>query len=329
MPLPFGAKSVYSLLPGRLDLGAGNGTDWRSVAVLKMDRFAPNGAANALRARVASVIARRSGKRRRTGALLIQFAEYGLVGAIGVVFGVLFWIGLGPLPEPPMVAAAPPPPVASTASHGDANAFRNGSALLAPSAAELVNGPDLQETTLNLTLHGTWVDAAGGTAIIKTPDERQGRYKRGDTVWESVTLERVFRDQVVINRDGVLESLRLQGRDIAPAPAPRSAAAGPAKGEVFATLGDFISVAPQSDNVGGVNLVLEPGDDPATFLASGLRPGDILVGVDGEPVGRDIGADIEYLQKIAGRNKITVNVDRGGVVTPIEINLKGLQANGG
>ena len=295
-----------------------------------MDRFAPNGAAaNALRARVASMIARRP-KRKRPDAKLIRIAEYGLVGAIGVVFGVLFWLGLGPLPEPPAAAIAPPPPAVQTAALGSANAFRNGSAPQAVTEEELVNGPNLEETSLNLTLHGTWVDASGGTAIIKTPDDKQGRYKRGDTVWEAVTLERVFRDQVVINRDGVLESLRLEGRDPG-AVSPRTAQtkAEPAQGEAFAKLGNFIAIAPETDNVGGVNLVLEPGEDYATFLASGLRPGDILVGVDGEPVGRDIGADIEYLQKIAGRNKITVNVDRGGVVTPIEINLKGLAANGG
>lgn len=296
-----------------------------------MDRFAPNGAAaSALRARVASMIARRP-KRKGPNGSLIRFAEYGFVGAIGVVFGVLFWLGLGPLPEPPAVAIAAPPPAVQTASLGSANAFRNGSAPPAPTTDELVNGPNLEETTLNLTLHGTWVDAAGGTAIIKTPDDKQGRYKRGDTVWESVTLERVFRDQVVINRDGVLESLRLEGREPGAVPPPQSAAGASetAQGEVFAKLGNFISVAPETNNVGGVNLVLEAGDDLATFLASGLRPGDILVGVDGEPLGRDIGADIEYLQKVAGRNKITVNVDRGGVVTPIEINLKGLTANGG
>jgi type II secretion system protein C len=294
-----------------------------------MDRFAPNGAAaDALRARVTAFVARRS-KGKRPAASVIRLAEYGLVGAIGTVFGGLFWLGLGPLPEPPAVSV-PPPPAIQTASLASANAFRNGSAPAAPTAEELVSGPDLEETTLNLTLHGTWVDAAGGTAIIKTPDEKQGRYKRGDTIWESVTLERVFRDQVVINRDGVRESLRLEGREPGAIP-PKAAAAQDvaAQGEVFATLGNFISVAPETDNVGGVNLVLEPGEDYATFLASGLRPGDILVGIDGEPLGRDIGADIEYLKKVAGRNKVTVNVDRGGVVTPIEINLKGLAANGG
>lgn len=294
-----------------------------------MDRFAPNGpAANALRSRVASLIARRP-RRKRPSAALVRVTEYGLVGGIGVVFGVLFWLGLGPLPEPPAVAVAPPPPAVQTASLGSANAFRNGSAPPAPTTEELVNGPDLEETTLNLTLHGTWVDAAGGTAIIKTPDDKQGRYKRGETVWESVTLERVFRDQVVINRDGVLESLRLEGRDPALAPPPRAVADQQATGEAIATLGSFISIAPQTDNVGGVKLVIAAGEDLATFLASGLRPGDILVGVDGEPLGRDIGADIEYLQKVAGRNKITVNVDRGGVIVPIEVNLKGLAANGG
>ncbi len=296
-----------------------------------MDRFAPNGAAaNALRARVASLVARRPKRDKASSAAAVRAVEYGIVAAIGVAFGVLFWLGLGPLPQPPARPAAAPAPAAQTLAQGPANPFRNGTAPPAPSADDLANGPDLAETTLNLALHGTWVDASGGTAIIKTPDDKQGVFKRGETVWENVTLERVFRDQVVINRDGALESLRLVGREPSAAPAQNPAAAAePATGEVFATLGSFIGVAPESDNVGGVHLVLEPGADLATFLASGLRPGDILVAVDGEAVGGDIGADIEYLQKVAGRDKITVNVDRGGVVTPIEINLKGLTANGG
>lgn len=299
---------------------------------MKMDRFAPNGAAaNALRARVASLVANRPG-RAIGGSTIIRFAERGIVVVIGLTIGLLFWLGLGPLPEPPSAAPAAAPPVVKSAAIGSANAFRNGSAAPIVTEEQLVNGPDLAETTLNLALHGTWIDASGGTAIIKTPDDKQGRYQRGATVWENVTLERVFRDQVVINREGVLESLRLIGREPSAQPPKNAESNGAgleATGEVFATLGSFISIAPESNNVGGVNLVLEPGDDLATFLASGLRPGDILVGVDGEPLGRDIGADIEYLQKIGGRDKVTVNVDRGGVVTPIEVNLKGLTANGG
>lgn len=303
------------------------------VAVLKMDRFAPNGAAaNALRARVASLLSRRPRGSKPAGSP-VRILEYALVSALGAVFGLLFWVGLGPLPDPPAVPA-PPPPAAQPAVVASVNPFSNGAPPVTLDASALVNGPDLAETSLNLALHGTWIDATGGTAIIKTPDDKQGRYRQGETIWENVTLERVFRDQVVINRDGALESLRLIGRQpsqIAAEPAPGEAAA--TTGETFAKLGSFISVAPETDNVGGVNLVLEPpaGDEYAytSFLASGLRPGDILVGIDGEPVGRDIGADIEYLQKVSGRNKVTVNVDRGGVVTPIEIDLKGLATNGG
>jgi len=301
-----------------------------------MGRFAPNGAAaNALRARIASLAAWRP-KGPKPAAGVVRAIEFVLVGLIGAVFGLLFWVGLGPLPEPP-AAPAPPPPAITPAVIASANPFRNGAPAPPPDAAELVNGPDLAETSLDLTLHGTWVDATGGTAIIMTPDNKQGRYRPGDTVWETVTLERVFRDQVVINRDGVLESLRLVGRQppagsAAGGAAAATAGAGGVAGEPVARLGAFISIAPETNNVGGVSLVLEPAaEDEAytAFLASGLRPGDILVGVDGEPVGRDLGADLEYLQQVAGRGKITVNVDRGGVVTPIEIDLKRFALDGG
>ncbi len=299
-----------------------------------MDRFAPNGpAANALRSRIASLVPRRpSGATPTMG--FVRLIEYGIVGAIGAVFGLLFWVGLGPLPDPP-VAPAPPPRAAKAAIVASIDPFKNGVAPATLDVAELVNGPDLQETSLNLSLHGTWVDDSGGTAIIKTPDDKQGRFRPGDTVWESVTLKQVFRDQVVIDREGTLESLKLVGRELSAASSTKGVRTSnsEAAGEVFASLGSFIAVAPQTDNVGGVNLVLEPpaDDDHAytSFLASGLRPGDVLVGIDGEPIGRDIGADIEYLRKASGRNKVTVNVDRGGVVTPIEIDLKGLATNGG
>lgn len=297
-----------------------------------MDRFAPDGAAaNALRARVASLVSRRP-KGSKPGVALVRVIEYGLVSAIGAVFGLLFWVGLGPLPEPPAVPA-PPPPAIQPVAVASVNPFSNGAPPASLDVAELVNGPDIAETSLDLTLHGTWIDETGGSAIIKTPDNKQARYRQGETVWESVVLERIFRDQVVINRDGALESLRLIGREPSQTVAATGGDSAVTTGETFAKLGSFISVAPETDNVGGVNLVLEPpeGDEYAykSFLASGLRPGDILVGIDGEPVGRDIGADIEYLQKVSGRDKVTVNVDRGGVVTPIEIDLKGLATNGG
>ncbi len=299
-----------------------------------MDRFAPNGpAANALRARVASLVARRP-SRPKPAAGLVRVFEYGVVCALGAVLGLLFWVGLGPLPDPP-AAPAPPAQVTKVANVVAVNPFENGAAPATPDINELVDGPDLQDTSLDLALHGTWIDATGGSAIIKTPDNKQARYRPDDIIWESVTLERVFRDQVVIDRDGVLESLRLIGRQPNGTKSPNDGATNAARAEsdVFATLGTFISVTPETDNVGGVNLVLEPpaDDDHAytSFLASGLRPGDVLVGIDGERVGRDIGADIEYLKKASSRNKVTVNVDRGGVVTPVEIDLKGLATNGG
>jgi general secretion pathway protein C len=252
--------------------------------------------------------------------------EAALVLAIGAIVGRIFWIGLGPLPTPPVIAGTAPPPVA--APQATANPFR-GSAPAAGPVKDFDVSANLAETSLNLVLHGTWIDADGGTAIIKTPDEKQGRFKVGDPIWEGVTLERVFRDQVVINRAGVLEALRIANRDrVAPVALgqPADVASAAAANAGFGQIGDLVSIRPEPDPVGGVQLVLGPASDERGFLALGLRPGDILRGVDGQSIDSDISRALTIVQSLEGRESVAIDVEREGVVTPLDIPLA---ANGG
>lgn len=281
--------------------------------------------ASAVRDRVAALVSARPRRAARDSAGL-RLLESALVLAIGAIVGRIFWIGLGPLPTPPVIAAPAPPPVVATQT--SANPFR-GAAPAAGPVEEFDVSANLAETSLNLVLHGTWIDADGGTAIIKTPDERQGRYKVGDPIWEGVTLERVFRDQVVINRAGVREALRIVNRDrVAPVelgqPAGGGSAAAASAG--FGQIGDLVSITPEPDSVGGVHLVLNPAGDQQAFLALGLRPGDILRGVDGQQIDSDIGRALTIVHSLEGRESVAIDVEREGVVTPLDIPLA---ANGG
>jgi type II secretion system protein C len=291
------------------------------LAVFRIDRFGPSeAAANAARERIAALLKRRPGARRQANPRLVRAVEIALVAGIGVLLPLIMYQGLGPVPKPP-AAPAPAPAAAQSAAAGPINPFRTASAPDAPPAAADA-GETLAETTLNLTLHGTWIDAKGGTAIIKTPDEKQGRFAVGDTITGGVTLERVERDHVVIIRNGVREALRLINRDSAAASAGGAApeALTPAfAGDGMAAIGHFIVATPETDEVGGMRLVLQPADDVEQFEALGLVPGDRLVAVDNAPIDRDIAAGLEAIAMTQGKKSVTLSIERDGVVMPIVI----------
>lgn len=273
-----------------------------------------------MRERIAALLKRRPGGRRQTNPRLIRAIEIALVAGIGVLLPIIMYQGLGPVPKPP-TAPAPTPLAAPSAEIGPINPFRTANAPAAP-AAPADAGENLSETTLNLSLHGTWIDAKGGTAIIKTPDEKQGRFAVGDTITSGVTLDRVERDHVVIIRNGVREALRLIDRDSAAgasAAAPGGAAPAAFAGDGMAAIGHFIVAMPETDEVGGMRLVLQPADDVDRFEALGLVPGDRLVAVDNQPIDRDIAAGLEAIAMTQGRKSVTLSIERDGVVMPIVI----------
>lgn len=295
------------------------------MAVFRIDRFGPSGAAaTAARERLSAMVrARRPARRGRQGPRpLILGLEIALVVALGFVLWRIIWLGLGPIAPPP----APPAPVVAPAGEvpAGANPFRTASA---PEAAPVVDtGADLAETTLNLALHGTWTDGKGGVAIIKTSDEKQGRFAVGDTITNGVTLERVYRDHVVIIRNGVREALSLVNRDSLAAAMPAAEAAPAAEGAAapvdgMAAIGDFVIAMPAPDEVGGLSLVLQPADDPKEFEALGLRAGDRLVAVDNQPIDRDIARGLEAIAMSEGKQSVTLSVERDGVVMPVTIGL--------
>lgn len=250
--------------------------------------------------------------------------EIALTAAIGVVLASIFWSIFGPVTSPSTAPRAAPAPVEAAPS-GPIDPFRMASAEIAPPGDELGAGPDLAETTLNLVLHGTWITEDGGAAFIKTPDEKQGRYSIGDTITNGVTLEKVFRDQVVINRGGARESLRLINRDQSPSfkgaasPAQESKIDSDVSG--LASIGNLIIAQPELDDVGNVRLILQPAADEEAFEDLGLRAGDALVAVDNKPIGADVAAGLQLVASIKGRPNVTISVERDGVVMPISLAL--------
>lgn len=299
------------------------------MAVFKIEKIAaPADAMTALRDRWD-----RLGRQNRAGPAvsprLLRLIELGLVVLIGVLLAGIFWTVFGPVVRPP---SAPPAiaPVEAVSDTGALDPFQMAAPVAAPSEGALGLGPDLSETTLNLALHGTWTTPDGGAAFIKTPDEKQGRYGIGDTITSGVTLESIYLDQVVIRRGGVRESLRLINRKPTDAPAQQSAAAGagaetdaePAY-EGLGEIGDFVAAQPELDQVGNVRLVLKPAGDAKRFAAAGLQDGDALIAIEGQQIEGDPQRAAELLSGLGGKPRVTISIERDGVIMPILVDLAG------
>ena len=289
-------------------------------------------------------IARRLNWSARTEARVVLLVEVALTIAAAIVIGRLFWALLAPLEGPTPGAVAPRAPIAEAAvATVPRDPFR---AAGAGAAVELGEGPaleDVAETNLSLTLHGTWIDELGGSAVIATPDGAQKRFKVGEAILPDATLDRVFRDQVTILRGGVRESLRMLNRQErgAGAPAPTAPLAeapieqpqlpdGAAEelarrlsqGQELGVIGDHVLVLAQDSGGGPPEVSLWPLGLPEKFEALGLKAGDRLVAVAGSPLGADLLSAATRLAEATDLAQIENTVEREGQRTPVQIQLQ-------
>lgn len=70
-------------------------------------------------------------------------------------------------------------------------------------------GEDAPETTLNLKLTGRTA-GSNGTAILRTPDGKEGNYRLGDEIVPGVTLEAVNKDFLALDVDGQMQRLTFE-----------------------------------------------------------------------------------------------------------------------
>lgn len=188
-------------------------------------------------------------------------------------------------------------------------------------------------TSLSLTLYGTRFNefTGGGSAILAGADGVQQSYDVGEEVMPGVVLAKVAFDHVVLSQNGTDESLYMDqstptetvgGEQVAqPAVPPATGAASPSSGEVklnAITLRDAISVAPR--NAGGkvTGIVLSAKDDGTMMKNAGLAPGDIVVSINGRPVG----SPAEISAQLRPGAKLTLEVERGSQKIPVGINLE-------
>ena len=258
-----------------------------------------------------------------------RFLELILIGLLGLVAARLFWLLLAPLP----VADTPPPVVRSVTANNETVVKSPFGKIVAAEPAEPVDQPldTVQETSLNLKLHGVYSDGENSSAIIETPENKQDVFGLGDEIWNGVTLEAVYPNQVTINSNGVIESLKLpkelQDRPtpvVAPpirSPEPQireadepssRARRGPARNQPMG-ISEVVRFEPSRNSEGEPAIAIYSVGDKSLFESQGLRDGDVVVAVDNKRVT----SVVDALSGLANKPSVKVDVERNGV--PVEL----------
>ncbi|MDX1482225.1 MAG: type II secretion system protein GspC [Woeseiaceae bacterium] len=235
------------------------------------------------------------------------------------------------------VTVAAPMPTAGSGGSGVApvNVERIASAHLfgearesdAPEALPVTPTEDLQETRLALTLKGTMAGSSDRLTRAIIADNRNDEkvYTVGDVVAPGATLHAVYRDQVVLNRGGVLEALKLP-KDMPTGSAPLrrqpstrvAVPTGEATESIQGVLTENASrladvIRPTPYFVGGQQqgYRVYPGRNRQQFAALGLRPGDLIKDIDGQAL-TDPQQAMEIFQNLGSADQVSVTVERNG-----------------
>jgi len=240
------------------------------------------------------------------------------------------WLMVKPSLPPLMIAAPSPAPAANTFSPESLLAAH----LFGQASQELTGGrlDNLPLSSLNLVLTGVIAAASGGYALISVNGQSEEPFVIGQTITAGAVLQAVYPDRVVIQRNGALESLMLEGADksgLEQSGAPVRAYAAPAApaNVVQETSGnhyvverdqlaaqmrtpDFLRQATMVPAASGGFQVkqLQPG---SLYEKLGLRNGDIIKSVNGQPVNSADDA-IRLYEQMANVASIQVEVLRAG-----------------
>ncbi|MHA7858470.1 MAG: type II secretion system protein N [Henriciella sp.] len=198
------------------------------------------------------------------------------------------------------------------------------------------------ETSLNLQLDGLRMSdnsSVLGNAIIRAQSGIASNYQVGDEIIAGVTLERILSDRVIINRDGVSETLMLGGRgaglsvisddsQIVTAEARASSSEAPAEASLPPINGraagpdvlfSAMSVTATRLENGAEGYRLSPRGSVEIMRQAGFEPGDVLLQFNGTSVAN---IDVDNLfDELESVDTAILRVDRDGTERTIRLEL--------
>ena len=165
-------------------------------------------------------------------------------------------------------------------------------------------------TSLSVKVFGVRINQASGqgSAIIATPDGVQSSYAVGDEIMPGVKLKSVQFDSITLDRGGAAEQVYLDQSVAAPIVQADGTAPAIAPG---AGLANEIAFTPRIANGQPTGLVLSPKGSGAVFASAGLKPGDVLIALNGQGV-KTIDDVMTAMRSAGGAAAVTLSVERGG-----------------
>lgn len=265
-------------------------------------------------------------------------ANFVLVAGIGLLSARVFWLVVEPAgavaPVLPHMARATSGPASEIAGPViDRTRVTRSNPFGFETLAEAV-AADAPETSLNLKLIGSRMTSGGdeGMAIIVTPDNKAGRYVPGAVLIEGVTLVSVLSDRVLLSKNGQFESLYLSSAEgnlsvLTPAGEPprgvRPTLPGVSARVSMLTpqaLRQVSFVPVERDGaIAGYRLAGQGGGQDV-LSGAGLQPGDIIVGLDGDPIFDFEPADI--LDRMSGGSSVKLSIERDGRVFELSLGFE-------
>jgi general secretion pathway protein C len=272
---------------------------------------------------------------------LPSIVTWGLAIALGVQTAVIV---LDLIPERPVAAAASAgaaPARAESRSTVDVQSIIDAHLFGVADPVAAVGDPaDAPETRLSLVLAGTIAanDPKQGFGIIGESATNAKLYSVGDSVPGGARLNAVYGDRVILERGGQLEALLLpreyKGGSGAAAPPPTAGMSSmpqTAGSQVVERVRRMIAQDPGSvaeimrpqpvfANGQQRGYRVYPGRNRAQFARLGLRPGDLVMSVNGTPLD-DPQRGMEIFRSIGSSDQVRVTVERNGRPQELVLNM--------
>ncbi len=262
---------------------------------------------------------------------------------LGILLGVQAALIVRDLiPQPAPVITIPPAPDGAVRRTVNVQSILNAHLFGVADAGSAQDPADAPQTSLTLVLAGTIAssDPKQGLGIIGETTQTAKVYSVGDNVaGGGAKLHAVYPDRVILDRNGQLEALMLPRKFEGGAAGIRTSSVvpprgddGPGGGGGFADrvrrmiAQDPGSVAevmrPQPVFANGVQrgYRVYPGRNRQAFAKLGLRPGDLVMTINGTPLD-DPARGMEIFRSIGSADSVRVIVERNGRPQELTLNM--------
>ncbi|MCP4348036.1 MAG: PDZ domain-containing protein [Desulfobacterales bacterium] len=203
---------------------------------------------------------------------------------------------------------------------------------------------EIVETELKLALWGT-ISGDINKAIIEDKKERkQNLYREGDSV-QTATIKKIYREKVILSVNGKDEILNMEEKKgktrRTRGPSKRTAARGmpgmpgePSKqnikldrSEIEKAVSDVtklmkeVRIRPHFKNGKPDGLSVSRIRPNSIFSKLGLRSGDVISGVDGDPI-ESVDDALKFYKSLKNSSSVSLEIKRRGKPKNIEYNIE-------